>query len=588
MNSFFHNKILISILIISALFYFASVRNVYAGRVWQAITLPLTIPLRIINVIINIPLSIAEIAIGSIPGIGRLPGFGFLVDDGTCRFSRLSGSPFEIYAGRCGPGALTLISATPGCVSSYQPTFYIPQFSSTGFQIPIPGSAYVCGYTDNYNPDTGTNDPIYCYNYTTINKDTDKQIAIYRFSIPASSDQTTLNNWYFNTIKNNVGNGFTDLGSVYPGWGTIQCYPSSYHVAAGDVTPLGIFSYSQVCTGNVCTIIDNTVPENSYVVYVAKMLGNYAGFRYIQSTSEGSLDECPNDVNNLNKFLNKDNNNMAVADFPSVGDLGASLGTAIVGPLKTGPCPPTVDIKANGSDGPVPISYNAAANLTWTSSSNATACTVSPPGWTGTSGAQSTGNLTSSVIYTANCTGPGGSASDSVTVNVGGAAPTTTPKYKCSGASCVQDDVNGTYTVSNCDNACTPPPPPPPPPPPTTPDFYPLSSNNIYVTMPKGVSGDSTETAITIVSANGFSSNISFSVVSADPALPSASTYLFSRPNLSSSLYSSGSTFKVHIGSGLQTSQTFSIVIKAIGAGLTRTTTILLNANIKNPSFIEF
>ena len=34
------------------------------------------------------------------------------------------------------------------------------------------------------------------------------------------------------------------------------------------------------------------------------------------------------------------------------------------------------------------------------------------------------------------------------------AAFTSTGKYKCSGSSCVQDDINGTYTTSNCDNAC--------------------------------------------------------------------------------------------------------------------------------------
>lgn len=32
----------------------------------------------------------------------------------------------------------------------------------------------------------------------------------------------------------------------------------------------------------------------------------------------------------------------------------------------------------------------------------------------------------------------------------------TTPKYKCSGTSCVRDDANGTYTTSNCNNQCTP------------------------------------------------------------------------------------------------------------------------------------
>ena len=79
--------------------------------------------------------------------------------------------------------------------------------------------------------------------------------------------------------------------------------------------------------------------------------------------------------------------------------------------------PPTADIKANGSDGPVTIQSGTQATISWTST-NATACTVSPTGWTGTSGTQATGNLSNTQTYTVNCTGPGGSASDSVTVNV--------------------------------------------------------------------------------------------------------------------------------------------------------------------------
>jgi uncharacterized repeat protein (TIGR01451 family) len=80
---------------------------------------------------------------------------------------------------------------------------------------------------------------------------------------------------------------------------------------------------------------------------------------------------------------------------------------------------PTVDLKANNSDGPITVSYNASANLTWTST-NANSCTASGS-WSGTkstSGSQSTGSLTSSKTYTITCTGNGGSAIDSVTINV--------------------------------------------------------------------------------------------------------------------------------------------------------------------------
>jgi hypothetical protein len=87
---------------------------------------------------------------------------------------------------------------------------------------------------------------------------------------------------------------------------------------------------------------------------------------------------------------------------------------------------PNVNIKANNSDGPITISSGSSATLSWTSN-NTTSCTASGA-WSGSksiSGSQSTGSLTSSKTYTITCTGAGGSASDSVTVNVGDVPPNT-------------------------------------------------------------------------------------------------------------------------------------------------------------------
>ena len=81
---------------------------------------------------------------------------------------------------------------------------------------------------------------------------------------------------------------------------------------------------------------------------------------------------------------------------------------------------PTVDIKANNSNGPITISSNSSANLTWTSS-NADTCSASGS-WSGsknTNGSQSTNSLSQGTYtYTITCSGTGGTASDSVTVNV--------------------------------------------------------------------------------------------------------------------------------------------------------------------------
>ncbi len=88
------------------------------------------------------------------------------------------------------------------------------------------------------------------------------------------------------------------------------------------------------------------------------------------------------------------------------------------------------------------VPSGGSTNITW-SSVNATSCTVSAPGWTGTSGNQSTGPLTSSQTYTLNCTGPGGnSAPVTATVTIS-AAPTADIKA---------NGVDGPITVNTGDS----------------------------------------------------------------------------------------------------------------------------------------
>ncbi|MFH1451218.1 MAG: PKD domain-containing protein [bacterium] len=80
---------------------------------------------------------------------------------------------------------------------------------------------------------------------------------------------------------------------------------------------------------------------------------------------------------------------------------------------------PEVNIKANNQDGPITVSYNASVNLSWTSK-NATSCLASGA-WSGEKqvlNQQNITNLTSSKVYTLECTGRGGSVSDSVIVNI--------------------------------------------------------------------------------------------------------------------------------------------------------------------------
>jgi len=89
--------------------------------------------------------------------------------------------------------------------------------------------------------------------------------------------------------------------------------------------------------------------------------------------------------------------------------------TTTTGPVSS----PIVDLKINNSDRPITIPYNSSATLAWTSS-HTDSCFASGA-WSGykpISGSESTGTLTFSRTYTFTCSGPGGSASDSVTVNV--------------------------------------------------------------------------------------------------------------------------------------------------------------------------
>ena len=84
---------------------------------------------------------------------------------------------------------------------------------------------------------------------------------------------------------------------------------------------------------------------------------------------------------------------------------------------------PTADIKANGSDGPITISPGSFVTVSWTSqNTNPNGCTYT---WSGggiilnepTSGSNA-GNLSANLVFNISCTGPGGTATDSVIVQV--------------------------------------------------------------------------------------------------------------------------------------------------------------------------
>ena len=140
--------------------------------------------------------------------------------------------------------------------------------------------------------------------------------------------------------------------------------------------------------------------------------------------------DCEND-GNWEKIITRNDNNYTAYNLCNYSNPGTYTAKVMVErellsaqatvPVNAQDCvsAPTVDIKADGSNGPITIDYDTTANLTWTSS-NANSCYASNA-WSGSrslSGSEITNHLTSNKTYTITCTGDGGTASDSVAVRV--------------------------------------------------------------------------------------------------------------------------------------------------------------------------
>ncbi len=115
---------------------------------------------------------------------------------------------------------------------------------------------------------------------------------------------------------------------------------------------------------------------------------------------------------------------------------------------------PTVNLTADDSS----IPYNSSTTLRW-NSSNATSCTANGGvnGWSGSknlSGTFNTGSLSSTTTYNITCSNSVGSASDSVTVTVGG-APIDRPTVSISADDTSLDSGDNTTVRWNSSNADT-------------------------------------------------------------------------------------------------------------------------------------
>ncbi|MCW1888495.1 MAG: hypothetical protein KIH67_002980 [Candidatus Moranbacteria bacterium] len=101
------------------------------------------------------------------------------------------------------------------------------------------------------------------------------------------------------------------------------------------------------------------------------------------------------------------------------------VGSSCDVPAPAGPPAPVVDLKINGSDGPVSVFYGSSFTLSWGNVANATNCTgasTAQTSWIGAkavSGGSDTGmRALASGSYTITCNGPGGSSFDTVNLNV--------------------------------------------------------------------------------------------------------------------------------------------------------------------------
>jgi hypothetical protein len=217
--------------------------------------------------------------------------------------------------------------------------------------------------------------------------ETKNKIAIYRFSAPISKfadnsndkiNNQALANWFIaNPSGGYVGGGFIDkIGNGYAE-GSSGMYESNYtgcrrgenrqegeYKCTDNSTPFRVINYSDACSGNKCTIMDNdNVPQDSYIVYAAKILGdyNYGDYKQI-GTANAPEYEFYADASTVkpNKFLstknlsNSDSGSYAranLAQLPYLYKDAYRLGNVYLGPIVTGMAENSCGLKITASPG---------------------------------------------------------------------------------------------------------------------------------------------------------------------------------------------------------------------------------------------
>ena len=241
-----------------------------------------------------------------------------------------------------------------------------------------------------------------------------------------------------NFVLANVSPGYLKNGrtydqeSSYIQWNGSVSYVSLYHRDNTSLPPSeGGASCNGGCTEQVTRIQNGgSVSGNFTYLQTFNIQVAYSGD---PGVGTAVIKACGQTIATQNLYVSGDstpgfNNFPSPAwSVPTAGDCTWSISAtggyvdfrAVTTSYRSTPAP-TVDLKVNGSNGPLNLSSPASYTLSWTSS-NAAACSASG-NWSGnqaTNGSQAYSNVgIGAYTYTITCTNPSGSAADSVTINV--------------------------------------------------------------------------------------------------------------------------------------------------------------------------
>ena len=271
---------------------------------------------------------------------------------------------------------------------------------------------------------TGSNLAAYSFDGTLQSAGT-YSVTLTDFSFPVA-----LNSVRLAAVQNGalVGTPLTTAGTLSA---NAQAGPITYlAIAQADPSHGGLFDVNVTASGSSTLLFDVTQGVGAGFIS-RKVHVTTAGTYGISSSDIG----FPASFGNLALVVTQGASNLG--NIFSLGNLSLSAATgdyfinliaqpatvAAAGTYALVMAPaPTVSLAPSASS----VVSGGTVTLTW-STTNATSCTAKD-GWTGsepTSGTFQTPALTANTVFTLSCTGPGGTASQSVTITVTSAPPTS-------------------------------------------------------------------------------------------------------------------------------------------------------------------